>query len=219
MMQGRLGESVAEYDRAVALRPDFTVALYNRGLALQAMNNMREATASFRRALDTDPEYLKAMGGIGFVLSKTGEHAEALRWYERVLKARPDSLWVRLETAWLMATSPDITVRHGRRARALALAACDEVEWRSWRALDILAAAHAECGAFADAVECVDRALGVLEGKQDGHQPAVEDVELAGLGLERQAIRKKLEERRELYRSGKPYRWEKEPAAPAGAGD
>ena len=48
---GKKDEALANYDRALAVQPDFSETLNNRGVILHGMKRFPEALASFERAL------------------------------------------------------------------------------------------------------------------------------------------------------------------------
>jgi tetratricopeptide (TPR) repeat protein len=55
--------------------------------------------------------------------------------------------------SWLLATCPDQGSRNGRRAIELARRACELTDWKVVECVDSLAAAYAEAGEFAKALE------------------------------------------------------------------
>jgi predicted O-linked N-acetylglucosamine transferase (SPINDLY family) len=59
----RYPESLASYDRAIALRPDCTLAYVNRGITLENMSRFEDAVASYDQAvaLNPDHKYLAGM--------------------------------------------------------------------------------------------------------------------------------------------------------------
>jgi Flp pilus assembly protein TadD len=71
--------------------------------------------------------------------------------------------------AWLLATNRDASLRNGPEAVALAERAARLTGGQDASILDGLAAAYAESGRFADAVEAGHRALGLAsrQGKPD----------------------------------------------------
>lgn len=212
MAEGRAADAVRAYDAALSIRSNFTSVHYNRALALLATNDLAGALQGFRNALASDPEYVAAVAGIGFVEARTGSHESALRSYERVLKVWPEHLWVRRETAMLLAASPDQRVRNGERAIKMAAGVCEELEWGSWRALDAYAAACAECGRYREALSACNKAIGILE-RMISSDVDVASVEsdpgdfAAGLPEAKDDMEKK----RLLYQSCKPYRLEMKP--------
>ena len=50
LASGNYEEALANYDRALVLRPDHIAACYNRGLALLQLGRKREAQRSFEKA-------------------------------------------------------------------------------------------------------------------------------------------------------------------------
>jgi len=82
--------ALASYDRALALRPDFAVALYNRGVTLQGLDRCEEALASYDRALAAQPDHVEALNNRGVMLQRLKRDEEALASYRRALALRPD---------------------------------------------------------------------------------------------------------------------------------
>jgi predicted O-linked N-acetylglucosamine transferase (SPINDLY family) len=81
----RIDQALVSYDRAVALKPDFIEAHYNRGNVLQLLNRLEEALASYDRALSLRPDLIPALGNQGVVLEKLNRPDEALASYDRAL--------------------------------------------------------------------------------------------------------------------------------------
>jgi cytochrome c-type biogenesis protein CcmH/NrfG len=114
-----------------------------------------------------------------------GDRAEALQQFREALKLRPDWPQPMSEIAWLLATSPDPSVRNPAEATRLAERAASLTSGREPTVLDTLAAAYAAEGRFEDAVEAAERAVAAAAGAP-------------GLAAE-------LRSRLELYRSGRPF--------------
>jgi len=53
---GRREEALAYYDKALAIKPDYAEALFNRGIVLRDLKRPAEALASFDRVLAIAPE-------------------------------------------------------------------------------------------------------------------------------------------------------------------
>jgi predicted O-linked N-acetylglucosamine transferase (SPINDLY family) len=85
-----LGEAVENYDKALAAKPDFPNAWYNRGLALQQLGRHQEALVSHERALAFDPSYAEALVGQGSALRALGRPTEALDSYDRAVALNPN---------------------------------------------------------------------------------------------------------------------------------
>ena len=103
-------------------------------------------------------------------------------------------LW---QTAWILATSPDPSVRDGARAVELATRAIQLSGGQEPRAFDALAAALAETEKFSAAVDAAEQASTIALARND------------------EALADAIEQRTRLYRQGLPYR---QPASPLPAG-
>jgi hypothetical protein len=127
-------------------------------------------------------------------LTEQGNLAGAIAQYRRVLTAHPDLIVALNNLAWLLATSPDASLRHGPEAIQLAERACRLTRYCEARLVGTLAAAYAEGGRFPDAIAAAQKACARATG-----DPVL-------LERNRQLL--------ELYRNGQPYH---EPP-PAGLG-
>ena len=86
---GELHAALAHYDRAVALRPDYALALARRGLALAKLRRMPEAVRSLKRAAALEPDYAEARRAIGEVLIDTGDLEAAGRHLKLATRINP----------------------------------------------------------------------------------------------------------------------------------
>lgn len=91
------------------------------------------------------------------------------------------------ELAWLLSTSSQKELRNGEEAVDLA-ERCREADPKDARSFDVLAAAYAETGDFARAVETAARALSLAS--REGQT----------------ALQQQIEMRLRPYRSGRAYR-------------
>ena len=87
---GKKGEALANYDRALAVQPDFAETLNNRGAILHGLKRFDEALASFDRALAVQPDYAEASYNRGNSLRDLKRFDEALASYDHVLAVRPN---------------------------------------------------------------------------------------------------------------------------------
>ena len=62
---GRLDEAIANYRRALELKPDHAEASNNLGLAFRDRGQLAEAMAAYRRALQLQPRYADAHYNLG----------------------------------------------------------------------------------------------------------------------------------------------------------
>ena len=86
----RLDEAVAQYNRALALDPDFVEAHTNLGLVAFNRGRFDESEVSFQTALGIDHEDTEALLGLGAALMRLNKLEEAEVCYERLLMLKPD---------------------------------------------------------------------------------------------------------------------------------
>ena len=87
---GKAGEALANYDRAVAARPDHVGVLSARGSILHELERYEDALVSFERALALDPDHVETLVNRGRTLRRLKRFEEALASYDRALAIRPD---------------------------------------------------------------------------------------------------------------------------------
>jgi protein O-mannosyl-transferase len=224
-LKGDSAQAAEHYREVLAIRPDSGTAHVNLGTALQQQGDFDGALASYERALQLDPTLFNAWSNIGVILASRGRNAEAAERFEQALALKPDRAGLLLNAAlndlqleetaravarfrrafeldreaalanaqapffaWVLSTHPDGALRDGPIAVAicehgLAARALDELPLR-----EILAAAYAECGRAEDATAEAERALALARA--------------AGIADAAQ----RLEQVKELYRSGQPLR-------------
>ena len=187
--KGNVRDAIPHFRKAVALKPD-SAELHNAlGFALLFEQNTEEAILHLRKAIELSPNMVNAHENLGMALFYTqGKTAEALSHWRRVLRLEPNHLPVLNQTAWVLATSPDRSVRNGTEAVTLAERATQLSGGQEPAILDSLGAAYAEVGRFPMAVDTAQRALALA--KQKNNQQLVEG----------------LTARIALYQAKKPYR-------------
>jgi Zn-dependent membrane protease YugP/Tfp pilus assembly protein PilF len=166
--RGAVGLSQGEPDRALA---DFTAALdhggdragvlRDRGLAWFLKGEHDRALADLDESIQLEARDAVTYNNRGAALMKRGEYARAAADLRQAVRLNPELPNAYKNLAWLQATCPQPEFRHGAEAvanatRAVQLANGKAVEW-----LAILAAAHAEAGAFEEAIrvqaDCLDK--------------------------------------------------------------
>jgi tetratricopeptide (TPR) repeat protein len=88
--QWQLDAALANYDRALALRPNHAEALRNRGAALHKLKRFDEALASYDRAIAVQPNCAEALYNRGITLHELQRFDEALASYDHALALQPD---------------------------------------------------------------------------------------------------------------------------------
>jgi Flp pilus assembly protein TadD len=147
-----------------------------------------EALAEYVEALRILPGSAEAHAEMAVLLSQRRQTSEALLHYREALRLKPDAPEVLNNLAWLRATHPRPEFRDGAEAVQLAQKACALTRSQQPMFIGTLAAAYAEAGRFADAVNAAQAARDAAR--------AANNQELA----------EKNEKLIELYRAEKPYR-------------
>ena len=88
---GRLDEAIAEYQRALQISPDYTLAADNLGNALLQKGSVGDAVLLFQKVLRIDPDYADAHLSLGNVLLKVGEVDKAADQFIKALQLQPNS--------------------------------------------------------------------------------------------------------------------------------
>ncbi len=185
LKHGRAADAVAHFQTAVACDPKLAAAHGNLGLALLQIGRAQDAITHCQQATRLDPQLPEAHNNLGQAYLRSSRFREAAAAFRRALDLNPGHLSALANCAWVLAASPDATVRDGEQALELAKRAEQGHAGRDLFTLRALAAAYAETGAFSVAEDTVQRALGTTKIPE---QTAILQEELA------------------LYRSGRPYR-------------
>ncbi len=149
----RIDEAIAHYQKALKIKPDYAEAHFNLGNALAVRDRLDEAIAQFQKALEIKPGYVDARRNLEVALSNQKIFLTALAEQRKLLRSRPKDLTLLNDAAWLLATAPYASVRNGPEAVDLAQRAIKLSDGKNPVILDTLAAAYAEAGRFAEAVQ------------------------------------------------------------------
>ena len=200
--------AITDFTEAIRLNPKSSLAFYERGLAWEQKHNDDQAIADYTSATRVANHEVKLTLGVGLgntlmatsdfgsqrrasaflnrgrLYEKRQQFDKALNDYNASLKQAPKESETNCKLAWLLASCPDENCRNGTKAVEFGLAACKSSNWEDALAIQSLAAAYAETGEFAKAVETQTKANKLL-GESDSPE---------------------WKTRLELYKSGKPYR-------------
>ena len=157
--QRKWEEAIAHYRKALEVNPRYAEVHSNLGVAVARAGRLDEAIAHFQKAVEINPNSADVRNNLGVALVRTGNVEEALAHWREALRAEPNHLAVLNQTARVLATSPEASVRNGAEAVALAERAARLSGGREPEILDTLAAAYAEAGRFPEAIETTRRAV------------------------------------------------------------
>ena len=183
--QGEYDLAIDDYSEAIRLKPQMADAYNNRGSAYLVQDAYDQAVDDFTEAIRLDPKHAKAFLNRGAAYAERDQYPLAIDDYTESIRLNPNQAGALNSLAWLLATCPDDNHRDGPKAVENATRACELTEWASPLALSTLAAAHAETGAFDEAVKWQTKAI---EAAPPDADPTDAQTRL------------------EFYQAGKPYR-------------
>jgi superkiller protein 3 len=165
--QGNVDGAIANYEAEIRIYPSFAEGHNNLARALFRKGDISTATAHLKTALRLKPNYAEARNNLGIALSQSGEILGAITQWNKSLELQADNIDAHCNLAWVLATSPDNTIRDGSKAikhaeRALQLSG--EQNPRIWR---LAAAAYAENGQFPEATKAAENGLALAESQGD----------------------------------------------------
>lgn len=178
--------ALKDYSEAIRLRPQASAWYNNRGLIYAELKKYDEAIQDYTSALSIEDDNVLAYRNRALAYVKKKDFVKATSDYEKAVELRPEVAFPQNGLAWLLCTAPDEKVRNGKKALEHAKKACELTDYKNGGYLDTLAAAYAEVGDFAKAVEWQEKAL------------TSSDFPIADL----EAAKKRLE----LFKQKKPYR-------------
>ncbi len=184
LVQGENQRAITCYNQAIEAggpRPQFLGA---RGTAWLFLGELDRAIADLDEAIREGPVDGLAYNNRGTALLRRGDYARAADDLRKAIRLLPQHPNAYKNLAWLQATCPDASFRDAAQAlaniqQALQLAGPAGALWH-----DILAAAHAEAGNFAEAIRCQQQCLA------DAPRPPQAEMQA----------------RLELYQAGQAYR-------------
>lgn len=90
--QRKLVEGEAAFDRAIALRPDWSLPHNGLGILLHAAKKFDKAEAAFKRAIEISPDQSRPYNDLAILLRHTGRLTEAETYAKRALELDPNTL-------------------------------------------------------------------------------------------------------------------------------
>lgn len=116
--EGNTQEALAEFERAIAINPELTVAYVGAAELYRQTGDFDTAEQRYRAATDLEPTNFDAQFGHGLVLQLLDRIAESIRAYLRALSIRPDDFDANLNvaTAYMQVSEPTQARPYAERA-------------------------------------------------------------------------------------------------------
>jgi tetratricopeptide (TPR) repeat protein len=159
LRNGDFDEAMICLEKSAGAGADTLAKWFNLGRDFLQKGNLEEAIACFRQAIKIDPRSVDACAYLGLAYFKNGQTKEAIDFWQQALEIKPALNNIRNNLAWLLATSPDASLRNGAKAVTEAEQADQLSGGADPMILRTLAAAYAEAGRFREATTTAQRAL------------------------------------------------------------
>jgi tetratricopeptide (TPR) repeat protein len=156
---GRHPQALSHFEKALTLDPTNANAHNNAGVTYKQLGRRKAAIEHLRQATQIEPGNALFHGNLGNALREASRDREALAAYDAALRLRPGWATALNYVAWILATSPDESVRDPQSALRLAEQAARATQLRNPDTLDTLAAAQAALGHHEAALQTIDRAI------------------------------------------------------------
>jgi protein O-mannosyl-transferase len=186
--KGLIDDAIVHYQRACAIQPYYLDAHYKLSSLLLQKGELDAAISHCRAVLSMQPEHAEARIILAVALDHKGQIADAITNYEKALTISPQSVPTQNNLAWIFATCSNASLRDGNKALELARQADRLSSGANPVVRRTLAAAYAEVGQFADAIETAQDALRVAKLQGDS------------------ALAAQLQKEIVIYQAGAPYR-------------
>jgi Tfp pilus assembly protein PilF len=186
--KGQLDKAISKLEAAIDLRPENAPAHNNLAKALLRKGQVSEAMVHYRKFLELEPANVEARNALGTALIQQGHVREAIDQWQEALATQPENGNAASNLAWVFATCPEDSIRDGTRAAELGERALRISGGKIPMIYKVLAAAYAENGRFAEAVETAQRGAELATGQGNP------------------ALAAELENNIALYQSGRPLR-------------
>ena len=93
--EGRLGEALEQFEKALAINPAYTKAIIKLGITQQELGQIEQAVETFRRALDLKPQYVDLHYRLGLLYTDRRQFEEAVRHLEKAAEHSPGNQQIR----------------------------------------------------------------------------------------------------------------------------
>ena len=169
LQKGQAEDAFAQYQKALAISPNYVAAHYNFGNALVQEGRLDEAIGQFQEALKTQPGHASAHINLGNALFQEGRLDEAIGQFQEALKINPEAETLfNLGNALLRKERLDEAIEQFQKALAITP--------NSVPAHYTLGAALAQKGQLNEAIEQFEEALR-LKPDFSAAQDALEKVQ------------------------------------------
>lgn len=196
LQQKKYGDAVRLFEMLRAKNPDDEQSVAQLAYALSQNDDYTGAIRRLNALLKKKPECIELLRSKGDIQLLYGQWEKAIQTYEQILALRPNDSGTLNNYAWLLATSPEDSVRNGKKALEMATKAAEKTNYKEAHILSTLGSAYAEIGQFDKAIEWSEKAVALGEKEQNER--------LDDLKKEKESYLKKEPWRETPEKNGKP---------------
>ena len=186
--KGNNEEAMQHFEQSLRINRHQAAALSSLGYFYLQLGRVEDSFATLKEALEIEPRLADAHYNLANTYLAVGKADQALESYQRVLEILPDDVEALNNQAWILATWPNVSIRNGVKAVALAERADTLTRQKNQIVAATLAAAYAETTRFPEAIRAAERAMKIASA--EGNEGRV------------LSIREQLQ----AYKSGNPFR-------------
>jgi tetratricopeptide (TPR) repeat protein len=212
--QGKNDKAIADLEKVCKQEPEDLECRFQLALLYRTTKDFAKAFETFDAGLAIDSKSWFLRYGRADLYLSVGKHAEAAKDYEIAYEVQPEESGLLNNFAWLLATSPDDSVRNGRRAVKLATKASELTNQKEAHILSTLAAAYAESGDFESAKRWSKKAV-ELTNEQNRDQLRKELASYEGSKAWREILHEEQDEAKDAKTADKTDKQESEESANA----
>jgi tetratricopeptide (TPR) repeat protein len=168
-------DSEVLWNHTIAVTKDNYFAHASLADLLMRRGRVPEAIEHSKEALRIRPNDANAQNNLGLALLQSGNTKDAATHLEKALQIDPGLMNAEVNLAWVLATSPDDSLRNGARAVQLAEDVASRAGYPNAIVLRTLAAGYAEVGRFNEAIQTAQQAIEIA--RATGNEGLIGDLE------------------------------------------